>query len=331
MRLLVEAANAAVVVEDGRIVEDDGRIDAVIHVPEGELRPGLINAHDHLHRNHYGRLGDPPYASAYAWGRDIHARHAQEIERGRALPRRAALLHGAWKNLQAGVTTVVHHDRWEAAFEADFPIRVARLRNAHSLGFEAMLPPPRPGAFAIHLAEGIDADAAEEVRELERRGLLTRDLLAVHAVGVDADGIARIRRAGAGVVWCPSSNLYLFGRTAPEALFAPGIDVLLGSDSLLTGTGNLLDEIQVARSLCLISDERLEAAVGAVAARRLGLPLPSLDPGSPADLIVLRKPLLEARAADVAMVMVGGAVRTLDQRLAQRSTRPLARRQARLP
>jgi cytosine/adenosine deaminase-related metal-dependent hydrolase len=329
MRILVEAANAAVAMEDGVIVEADSHFDAVLRIPDGELRPGLINAHDHLHRNHYGRLADPPYRNAYEWGRDIHDRRAAEIARGRALPRRNALLRGAWKNLAAGVTTVVHHDPWEPDFDAGFPIRVAPVRCAHSLVFEPRRPPPGRGPFTIHLAEGTDADAAEEVRELGPLGLLTPDLLAVHVVGADPDGVSRLRASGAAIVWCPSSNLHLFGRTAPPELLAPGIDVLLGSDSLLTGAGNLLDELHLAREVGYLSDERLLDAVGAVAARRLGLPAPSLEPSAPADLVVLRRPVLEARAKDVALVMVGGAVRLLGRGVDQRTTRPRTTLQAR--
>ncbi|MBV9774048.1 MAG: hypothetical protein JO040_08870, partial [Gemmatimonadetes bacterium] len=134
MRFLVEAANAAVGVEDGLVVAPEGSFDHVLSVRGGELRPGLVNAHDHLHRNHYGRLGDPPYPNAYAWGLDIHERHALEIARGKLLTRRRALLRGAWKNLVAGVTTVAHHDPWEPDFDDGFPLRVARVRCAHSLG-----------------------------------------------------------------------------------------------------------------------------------------------------------------------------------------------------
>jgi hypothetical protein len=314
--MLVEAGNATVGVSDGVIVPPTGRFDVVLRASAGELRPGLINAHEHLHRNHYGRLGDPPYANAYAWGHDIHTRHATAIARGRAMPRREALLRGAWKNLLAGVTTVVHHDRWEMAFDDGFPLVVARVRSAHSLGFEPeRIGEARDVPFALHLAEGVDRESADEIRTLDRRGLLGRELLAVHVVGADADGIRRLREAGAGMVWCPTSNEFLFGRTAPAALLAEGIDVLLGSDSLLTGAGALLHELRFARALGLLSDERLEASVGAVAARRLGLPAPSLTEGAHADLVVLTRPLLEAREVDVALVIAAGELRVLDPAL----------------
>ncbi len=316
MRIRIEAANAALGVVDGRIVSPDGRFDVSISIPDGEVRAGLINAHDHLHRNHYGRLGTPPYGNAYEWGRDIHERDAAAIARGRAWPRREALLHGAWKNLRAGVTTVVHHDRWEPEFASDFPIRVAPLATTHSLGFAAdALPSTLTVPFAIHLAEGIDDDAAEEIRAIERRGLLTSHLIAVHVVGADAEGIERFRRSGAAVTWCPTSNLFLFARTAPMALLADGVDVLIGSDSLLTGQGSLLEEIRCARALGMLSDARIESAVGAVAARRLGIATPSLEIGARADLVVLMRPLLEASDADVALVMCDGTLRVLSGEL----------------
>ncbi|HET6763847.1 MAG TPA: hypothetical protein VFH27_09240 [Longimicrobiaceae bacterium] len=317
MRVRIDAANASVGVEAGVIVSASGRFDVELRIPDGELRPGLINAHDHLHRNHYGRLGHPPYANAYDWGSDIHARCATAIAAGRALPRRRALLRGAWKNLLAGVTTVVHHDAWEPDFDASFPLRVVPLRTAHSLGFEPALPPRIPGApFAIHLAEGVDARSADEVRVLDDAGYLTPDLLAVHVVGADAEGVARLRRSGAATVWCPTSNAFLFGATAPAALLAPGMDVLIGSDSLLTGAGSLLDELRAARALGFVSDGRLLDAVGSVAARRLRIAPPSLEEGAPADLAVFRRPVLEAASDDVALVMVGGELRVADHGVA---------------
>jgi cytosine/adenosine deaminase-related metal-dependent hydrolase len=316
MRLLLETREGSLGIDDGVIVPPDGPFDVTLHVRDGSLHPGLINAHDHLHRNHYGRLGHPPYEDAYEWGRDIHHRCGDAIARGRVLPRREALLRGAWKNLRAGVTSVVHHDAWEDAFDEDFPLRVVRIESAHSLGFATSLPAvPSGSPFAIHLSEGVSVAAADEVRELDVRGLVTADLLAVHAVGVDARGIQRLRNVGAAIVWCPSSNRFLFGRTAPPELLAPGIDVLLGSDSLLTAEGSLLRELHVARSLGLLSHQRLNDAVGATAAKRLGVAPPSLEIGARADVIVLRRPLLDATDADVAVVIANGVLRVLDPSL----------------
>ena len=143
MRLLIRTQDSALGVEAGRIVPPSGRFDVTIRVRDGNLLPGLVNAHDHLHRNHYGRLGHPPYQDAYEWGQDIHHRFAEAIAHGRTMPRREALLRGAWKNLRAGVTTVVHHDAWENDFDHDFPLRVARIDTADSLRLAPALPARR--------------------------------------------------------------------------------------------------------------------------------------------------------------------------------------------
>jgi cytosine/adenosine deaminase-related metal-dependent hydrolase len=310
MRLLIQARNRQIALEGGRIVEADGGFDLVLAFPDADVAPGLINAHEHLHRNHYGRLGRPPYANAYAWAADIQACDAGRIAQGRVNGRRDALLEGAWKNLFCGVTTVVHHDPWEPDFDDGFPLNVARVKSADSLGMNRELDGLGDGGpFCLHLAEGADARAAGEVDELAGLGLLGPDLIAVHGVGMDDSAVARFRASGAALVWCPSSNRFLFGRTAPDSLLAEGTDVLLGSDSRLTGDGDLLDEIRCARALGGLHDDRLADAVGALAARRFGLPEPSLEPGSPADLIVLRRPVLEARAEDVLFVLVGGEPR----------------------
>jgi cytosine/adenosine deaminase-related metal-dependent hydrolase len=309
VRMLINARNRSVAIEGERIVHESGRFDLVLDCRDLDVRPGLINAHDHLHRNHYGRLGAGTYSNAYLWAEDIQVRYRRRIANGRKIPRREALLAGAWKNLFAGVTTVVHHDAWEPDFDRDFPIRVAQVACADSLGMDAHVEAPAGGPFCLHVAEGIDDIAAAELPALEERGLLNDRLVAVHGIGIESRGIERFKRSGAAIVWCPTSNNFLFGRTASAKLLDGGSDVLLGSDSRLTGAGDLLDELQAARATGLVDDARLENAVGSACARRLGLPEPSLEPGSAADLIMLGRPLLEADTNDVAMAVVAGVPR----------------------
>src|SRR5205823_14674166 len=82
---------AAIAVADGRIIGVETSSDCSVHAA-GHARPGFINAHDHLQRNHYPRLGRPPYRDSYEWGRDIHAQFGDVIERCRKLDRRTAPL-----------------------------------------------------------------------------------------------------------------------------------------------------------------------------------------------------------------------------------------------
>ena len=80
MRLLIHARNRSVAVEAGRIVEAVGGFDRVLDFPDAEIAPGLINAHDHLHRNHYGR----PRQRRCGCGRGSAA--APQISRSKARP-----------------------------------------------------------------------------------------------------------------------------------------------------------------------------------------------------------------------------------------------------
>ena len=321
MRYRLRSADGREVdIEGGHIVEGGGAPSLTLELGPGELRPGLINAHDHLHRNHYPRLGRPPYPDAYAWGRDIHEHDAETIARARSVDRRDALLFGALKNLLSGVTTVVHHDAWEPAFDDGFPLRVPRVRTIHSLGIEPGLAAHPPGdrraPLCIHLAEGVTPEMAAEVHEAARLGLVDDSLLAVHAVGADDEAIDRLVGSRVTVVWCPTSNEFLFGRTAPRELLERA-DVLIGSDSLLTGAGTLLDELRCARTYGTVSDERLLGAVADLAAERLRIGAPRLTPGAPADLVVLDRPVLEATTEDVSLVIVAGVPRSGDERYAR--------------
>jgi cytosine/adenosine deaminase-related metal-dependent hydrolase len=312
LRLVTHAG--ALDVEHGRVAAGGGEPDVSVDLDGATLRPGLVNAHDHLHRNHLPRLGDPPYADAATWGRDLHERFTEDLERRHVLSRRDALLFGALKNVLGGATTAVHHDAWEDDFDRDFPLRVPRIPTVQSV-LEAPREKP-PGPWTMHLAEGTSREAREEIAEADARGLLGRALAAVHLVATDADGLARLTRAGCAAVWCPTSNAFLYGATASRALFGAGLEVLLGTDALVSGAGTLLDELAAARATGLVSDARLAAAVGAVAARRLGLPAPSLDTGAPADLVALRAPLLSARPRDVALVLVAGRPMLADEEFA---------------
>jgi cytosine/adenosine deaminase-related metal-dependent hydrolase len=314
---LRSADGVEVAVEGDRIVESRGRIDLTLDLAPGDLRPGLINAHDHLHRNHFPRLGRPPYIDAYEWGRDIHEKDADVIARARAVGRRDALLFGALKNLLSGVTSVVHHDAWEAAFEEDFPLRVLRIRSVHSLGTEgarAMAQPDdRTLPLCIHLAEGTTPAMAEEVREADRLGLLTDRLIAVHLVGVDPRGIDLLSRRGVTAAWCPTSNDFLFGRTAPPELL-DRLHVVIGSDSMLTGAGTLLDELRHARSSRLLDDQRLLDGVGHIAASKLRVAGPALSVGARADIVLFARSPLVATCEDVQLVIAGGVPRVADER-----------------
>jgi cytosine/adenosine deaminase-related metal-dependent hydrolase len=214
------------------------------------ILPGLINAHDHLEFNLFPRLGGGPYPNATKWAEDIYKPAEPPVSDHLRVPKRERLLWGGLKNLLSGVTTVCHHNPYDPVFDEDgFPVRVVkRFGWAHSLRFspdiaERFRATPEDWAFVIHLGEATDAEGSQEIYRLDEMGALTERTVLVHAVALDRDGLDLVRRRGASIVWCPSSNLFTLGRTL-DASAQDG--VALGTDSALTGAGDMLDELAVA-------------------------------------------------------------------------------------
>ena len=227
------------------------------------IYPGLINAHDHLEFNLFPRLGEPPYANAYQWGKDLHRRYKAEIEKIQRIPLRYRLWWGAWKNLFSGVTRVVHHNPYYRHFLFAYPVDILkRYTFAHSLEFEpdlrAALSRRKPATpFLIHLAEGCDDESVREVSRLDDLGGIDERTVAVHAVNVRREDIDLLKRRRASIVWCPSSNSYLFGKTAPIDSLYKQVPVALGTDSSLTGSVSMFEELQTAQRMSSLSNNQL--------------------------------------------------------------------------
>lgn len=331
------------------IDEPPRRGDMVVDLEGAYVLPGLVNAHDHLELNHYGRLKfRDRYANATEWIADMRPRLAADaaLRDGQRHTLTDRLFIGALKNLLSGATTVAHHNPRYTELRRTMPIRIVRRYGwAHSFALERLPAGARgePGGdiaqrwrrtsadvpFIVHLGEGVDADAAAELDRLDALGCLGPNTVLVHGVAFDGDGLRRIAAAGAALVWCPGSNLFLFGRTValrPLIDTPPGRDVMvaIGSDSRLTGSRDLLDELRAARETHCASPHELFDMVTVNAARILRLRhAGQLAVAAPADLIVIPRraetaaaALLAAHRADVDLVVVGGQPMIGDPRFA---------------
>ena len=110
---------------------------------------------------------------------------------------------------------------------------------------------PADVPFMVHLAEGVDQAARDELPRLEALGCLRPNTVIVHGIAMTRPAWQRVLEGGASLVWCPASNDFLFGRTAPSAPTwmrsgNRGGTICLGSDSRISGSRDLLDELRIA-------------------------------------------------------------------------------------
>jgi cytosine/adenosine deaminase-related metal-dependent hydrolase len=323
--------------QGGHIVElsdTPGTGDTIIDVDGDRVLPGLINAHDHLQLNVYPRQKHRErYTNVVGWIDDINARRAGDPALVADRHTRAArLAHGGLKNLLSGVTTVAHHDPlYESVCDCDFPVRVVREYGwSHSLAIDGAAnvqrsyrATPREQPWIIHAAEGVDDAARAEFDTLKSLGCIAANTVLVHGVALDAAHRARLASVGGGLIWCPSSNLHLFGSTATLDELVAARAVALGTDSRLSGARDLLAELAIAQRASQQSEATLERMVTSWAAQLLRVTdRGAIRAGALADLIVLPASLAlhEATRADVKMVMIDGAMRYGDLRYARQLT-----------
>lgn len=318
--------------------ESPSRHDVVVDLDGAYVLPGLINAHDHLELNHYGRITfRDRYDNVSQWIDDMRPRLRNDaaIRAGQAHRLAHRLFIGGLKNLLAGVTTVAHHNPLYREIGRFCPVRVVREFGwAHSFQLEDQPVGARgelgghvevrhhstcaDRPFVLHLAEGTDSAAHAELDRLSARGCLTSNVAIVHGVALTRDQWQRVGEAGAGLIWCPASNLYLLGRTPDmrSLLDDPSLRprLALGSDSRISGARDLLDEMKVARQASPVSPAELLHLVTSGPAELLRLKSAGqIATGRPADLTVVPnqaggagQALLNTARKDVKLVMIAG-------------------------
>ncbi len=232
-----------------------------------------INSHDHLIGNWYPRSGiNAPYINSHIWVEDNKTSESV-LERNKIWTNRgvfnlmegnAPLLVklGAYKNLFSGCSIVQDHGAIQVdAYYEMFPIEVVRkYGQCHSITLgnwwggnsaeKEMDLTEGKYPFIIHLAEGLDEATLKEFYLLKKRGLLRSNTLIVHGISLTKEEIKECARVGVSICWCPGSNMYLIGQTLDiETCLQYGVNVVIGTDSTLTGGVNLIDEVRFAHQV----------------------------------------------------------------------------------
>ena len=142
-----------------------------------------------------------------------------------------------------------------------------------------------------------------------RLGCVGANTLIVHGIALGRAQRMRLEDAAAGLIWCPSSNSRLFGRTAQVSELVRRGRVALGTDSRFSGSRDLLCETQGGARNRALEAGTLESLVTRDAAALLRLAdRGALKIGARADLLVLPDgmALSDASRADVRLVVLGG-------------------------
>ncbi len=328
---------AAVVIADGIIgktgrgVADD--IDIVLDAGSVVAVPGLINAHDHLLGTYFPKVGNGPYENWLPWDNDLKSsplyQERQQIEN------RDLYLLGAYRNLVSGVTTVADHIPHFVSepFAEILPVKTIRdYGMAHSLGQLALawggdiaseyrkseennLP------FITHIAEGFDNETKQNLQMLKKAGGLGPNSVLIHGIAFSPSDMDEIKKAGASVVWCGDSNMFMFNHTTNIGLLLEkGINVCIGTDSPMSGGLNILEEARFDRKLFKkltgkeLPDSKILQMITENPAHALKLDgAGALKEGNVADLALFRdkggspeSSVVDAGLRDVMLVVIDG-------------------------
>ena len=169
-------------------------------------------------------------------------------------------------------------------------------------GFEVAQSTDTP--FHIHVAEGqyegartLTEHGATPVRYLDKLGVLGERMIGVHCVWLDDDEIRLMGERGAGLAYCPSSNMILGdGITRITELMAAGVRIGLGTDGGCTNNRlSVFEEMRMAALLQKVrhlDGTRLPAEEAFAMGTRGGAALLGIDagdiaPGRVADLVAV--------------------------------------------
>ncbi len=332
-------ATGGCVISDGRIrrlldadQDEDGLLNLNLHGLA--VYPGLVNAHDSLIATYHAFTSDNrPYQNWLAWDNDLKS---SPLFRERMLLDIGQLYElGAYRNLISGVTSVADHIPHFVRRGAPENLPVHLLEDfgishsicSYSLGWgegpaeEYRRAEQNDLPYITHIAEGFDRESRASLRNLEKEGGLGKHSLLVHGLSLDEGDLDRIAAAGAAIAWCPTANLALYDKTGPmDAADERGINLCLGTDSAMTGSVNLMEEMRAAHKFFeerekTLAPQKLFEMVTANAAWALRLTGRGViaEKGW-ADLLVLRgkypddpfQSLLEADPAQVYLVVKEG-------------------------
>ncbi|HMG83520.1 MAG TPA: amidohydrolase family protein [Ferruginibacter sp.] len=287
--------------------------------------PGLINSHDHLDFNLFPQLGNRIYNNYVEWGDDIHEKDKATINCILTIPKELRTQWGVYKNLLNGVTTVVNHGE-----KLDIPNSIITVfQNSYSLhsvklerGWKYQLNSPfaKKYPFSMHVGEGTDIDAHDEIDEVIKWNVLKRKIVGIHGVAMDERQAASFR----ALVWCPDSNFFLLGATAAVNKLKMATNILFGTDSTVSANWNIWQQLRTARETKLLTDTELMNAISTTPAAIWKLNnTGAIKEGNYADIVIAKEKIntdttnafFAVNPEDILLVLHKGYIALFDESL----------------
>lgn len=311
------------------ITGDRNQLEAVTEKIRYELDgvtafPGFINSHDHLDFNLFPALGNRTYNNYTEWGKDIHKVNGGIIKDVLKVPRALRVKWGLYKNLLNGFTTVVNHgeklaikDELVTVFQDCYPLHSPAFEKHWKWKLNNPLKTRR--CFVMHIGEGTDALSAAEIDTVIRGNVFRKKVIAIHGVAMTGEQA----RAFTGLVWCPSSNYFLLGKTASIDTLKQKTRIVFGTDSTLTASWNAWDHFRHAREAGITKVPELLAMLAPVPAMLWDMPGEGqLAENNNANIVVMKKTdtstdqFFSLNPWDILMVVHNGTTRLIDESLA---------------
>jgi cytosine/adenosine deaminase-related metal-dependent hydrolase len=315
-------------IEPGKTTDDHDY--SPIHFTDAIAIPGLINSHDHLDFNNFSILGEKKYFNYTEWGKHIHETFKDDIDGILKIPKNFRTAWGMYKNLLAGVTTVVNHGPFLKIENPLINIH-QEPQNLHSVQFEKQWkwklnnPLYKNKDCVIHTGEGVDEQSYSEIDELLKYNLLKRNLVGVHGVAMNVKQAKNFK----GLIWCPESNRVLLDKHANIAQLKTNTTLVFGTDSTLTGNWNIWQHLRLARSLQQVNDAELFGMITSSPAKLWNMNNGELLTKKDADIVIIKKKnrtqnwddLFKTNPEDILLIVHKGKIRMFDKTLLSQLSR----------
>ncbi|HOJ49514.1 MAG TPA: amidohydrolase family protein [Spirochaetota bacterium] len=295
------------------------------------LYPGFVNSHDHMLGTYFPRVGKGPYINWLPWDNDLKDAMIYK-ERGTFTNYELYFLSSI-RNIISGVTWVSDHipHSVNEKFIGHLPINIIKdYTLAHEVSsYDLKWGDPATEhekakknkiPFITHIEEGFDQESEKGVEYLKEFNALDEYTVMVHGIALSDKDIEDIAKSKAHLVWCPTSNWFMFEKTADiKKWLSNNINVCLGTDSPMSGGMNLLEEINFASYIYnKLYDQKLDPRIvfnmiTVNPAKAFRIPAGNLKEGTPANFVITKKVkndpyenILCLKLSDISLVVING-------------------------